>query len=199
VHTVIRRYQGDPKALAELARKVGDSAHDLITTIPGFVGYALADDGKGAVLTVGTFDDKAGADESTRRAAAWVREHAADLRLNAPSVMEGETRVRKGVPGLHPSYAVMRTYKVNPNSMDEIVRRAEEGFVPLISKSPGFVRYSIIDAGGGTLVTTSAFGTQEQAEASVRLAADWVKQNLSLLVPNPPEVTSGQIKVSWLK
>jgi hypothetical protein len=199
VHTVIRRYQGDPKALGELSRKVGDSARDLITTIPGFVAYALADDGKGTVLTVGTFDDKTGADESTRRAAGWVREHAADLRLNAPSVMEGEVRVRKAVPGLHPSYGVMRTYKVNPSSVDEIVRRAEEGFVPLISKSPGFVRYSAIDAGNGTLVTTSAFGTQEQAEASVRLAADWVKQNLSSLVPNPPEVTSAQIKVNWVK
>jgi len=113
--------------------------------------------------------------------------------------MEGEVRVRKAVPGLHPSYGVLRTYKVNPGSVDEIVRRGEEGLVPLITQAPGFVRYSAIDAGNGTLVTTSSFGTQEQAEASVRLAADWIKQNLSSLVPNPPEVTSAQIKVSWLK
>src|ERR1700674_1447682 len=95
MHTVIRRYQGDPKELEKLAQMVGDTAHDLITTIPGFVGYALANDGKGTALTVGTFDDKAGADESTRRAAGWVREHAADLRLNPPTITEGTVRVRK--------------------------------------------------------------------------------------------------------
>ena len=199
VHTVIRRYQGDPKALAELVRMAADAADDVITTIPGFVSWAIADDGKGTALSVGTFDDKTGADESTRRAAAWVREHAADLRLNAPSVVEGEVRIRKSVPGVHAKYGVLRTYKVNPGSVDEIVRRGEEGLVPLITQSPGFVRYSFIDAGGGTIATTTAFETQEQAEASVRLAADWVKQNLSSLVPNPPEVTSAQIKVNWVK
>jgi hypothetical protein len=199
VYTVIRRYQGDPTALAGLARKVGDTARDIITTIPGFVAYGLADDGKGTMLTVGTFDDKAGADESTRRAAAWIRDNAADVRLAAPTIIEGTTRVRKAVPGMQAKYGVLRTYKVNPGSVDEIVKRAEEGFIPLISKSPGFVRYMLIDAGNGSLATTSVFETQEQAENSVKLAADWVKQNLSALVPNPPEVTSGQIKVNWLK
>jgi hypothetical protein len=199
VHTVIRRYQGDPKAQDELARRIGESARDVITSIPGFVGYAFADDGKGTAVTVGTFDTKAGADESTRRAAAWVRENAADLRISAPSVLEGETRVRKSSPGLRANYGVLRVYQVSPNSVDEIARRVEGGFVQLISNSPGFVRYSLVDLGNGAMVTTSAFETQEQAEDSVRLAADWIKQNLSSLIPNPPEVISAQIKVNWVK
>jgi hypothetical protein len=198
VHTVIQRYQGDPKDLAELARRVGDSAREVLTTIPGFIGYALSDDGKGTLLTVGTFEDKAGADESTRRAAAWIREHAADVRLSAPSILEGETRILRTTTGLQANYGALRVFKVNPSSVDEYVRRADE-FATLISKSPGFVRYSIIDAGNGTLASTSAFETQEQAENSVRLAADWIKQNLSPLLPNPPEITSAQVKVSWLK
>ena len=199
MHTVIRRYQGDSKALDGLATKIRDTARDVIVTIPGFVAYGLADDGKGTMLTVGTFDDKAGADESTRRAGAWIRENAADLRLSPPTIFEGATRVRKAVPGLQAKYGVLRTYKVSPGSVEEIVKRAEEGFVPLISKAPGFVRYMVIDAGNGNVATTSAFETREQAENSVRLAADWVKQNLGTLLPNPPEVTTGELKVNWVK
>jgi hypothetical protein len=199
MHTVIRRYQGDPKVLSEFGNKVVVSARDVVTTIPGFVAWALADDGNGILLTVGTFDDKAGADESTRRAAAWVRENAADFHLSPPSITEGEVKLRKSIPGLQAKFGVLRVYKVNPSSLAEIVRRAEEGFVPLITKAPGFVRYSIIDAGSGTVATTSAFETREQAEGSVRLAADWIKQNLSSLLPNPPEVTTGEIKVTWQK
>jgi hypothetical protein len=199
VHTVIRRYQGDPKAQDELARRVGESARDVITSVPGFISYALADDGKGTAVSVGTFETKVGADESTRRAAAWIRDNAPDLGIKAPSILEGETRIRKVAPGMRANYGVLRIYQVSPNSVDEIARRAEEGFVPLISKSPGFARYSMVDLGNGTMATTSAFETREQAENSVRLAADWVKQNLSSLVPNPPEVISAQIKVNWVK
>ena len=35
--------------------------------------------------------------------------------------------------------------------------------------------------------------SQAQAEASIRLAADWVKQNLAVLVEGPPTVTSGEV------
>src|SRR2546428_13619333 len=119
MHTVIRRYQDDPKALAELARKVGESAREIITTIPGFVAYALADDGKGTALSVGTFEDKAGADESTRRAAAGVRDNVADLRLNPPTVLEGQVRIRKSAPGVRPKHVVLLNFNVNRSSADE--------------------------------------------------------------------------------
>ena len=38
-------------------------------------------------------------------------------------------------------YVAVRRYQVKAGSMDEIVRRAQEGFVPSHSPSPGFVAY----------------------------------------------------------
>lgn len=199
MYSVIRRYQGDPTALAELARRIGESAHDRIATIPGFVAYAAGVDGKGVFITFGTYDDQAGASESTRRAAAWVRENASDLQINPPTVTEGETRLRKVVSTVVPTHGVIRRYQVDPANVDEIVRRANEGFVPLITQSPGLATYSIVAGSNGVCATASSFATREQAEGSVTLAASWIKANLAPLMPNPPEVTGVTIKVFWRK
>lgn len=199
MHATIRRYQGDPKALSDLARRVGESAREVIVTIPGFDTYGLAVDDKGTLTTFGVYDDKEGSDESTRRAAAWVRQNAADLHLSPPAVTEGNVRLRRVAQGVEPKYAVIRRYQVTPAVADEIVRRAEDGFVPIISQMPGFATYTIVDAGNGVLATASSFESEEQARASTQRAADWVKDNIASLVPNPPEVFAGAIKVRWRK
>jgi hypothetical protein len=57
------------------------------------------------------------------------------------------------------------------------VKRASgvnEGFVPVISKLPGFVAYYWVDAGGGVMISTSIFQDQASEEESNRKAADWV-------------------------
>jgi hypothetical protein len=199
MYSIIRQYHGDAAVQDELARRVGESAREIITTIPGFISYALGVDGKGTLVTVGHYDDKAGADESSRRAAAWVRENASDLGVNPPSITEGELRLRRVAPEVEPKYGVIRRYQVDPGNLDEIIRRASEGFVQLITQAPGFATYNIVDAGNGTVVTISSFANKEQAENSTRQAAEWVQQNLASLVPNPPEVTSADIKVIWRK
>jgi hypothetical protein len=96
-------------------------------------------------------------------------------------------------------HIVIRQYKVDPNAVGEIVRRAREGFLPLISAAPGFVSYSILDAGADGVITVSSFENQAGAEASVRMAASWVKDNLAALVPNPPQVTSGEVSIREVK
>jgi len=92
-------------------------------------------------------------------------------------------------------YVTIRRYKVKPGSMKEIVRQAQDGFVPLISKAPGFVRYGIVDAGNDTLVSISTFEDRAGAETSTKMAADFIKQHLASLVTKPPEVTAGELVV----
>ena len=90
-------------------------------------------------------------------------------------------------------YATIRRYEgvTNPG---EAGRRVNEGFVPLISKLPGFIAYYWVDAGGGVMISTSVFQDQASAQESNRKAADWVRQNnLASLMPNPPQVTGGEV------
>ena len=89
-------------------------------------------------------------------------------------------------------YATTRRYEgvTNPS---EAARRVNEGFVPLISQIPGFVAYYWVDAGGGVMISASVFQDQAGAEESNRRATDWVQQNLASLLPNPPQITAGEI------
>ena len=89
-------------------------------------------------------------------------------------------------------YATVRRYEgvTNPG---EAAKRVNEGFVPLISQIPGFVAYYWVDAGGGVMISTSVFQDQASAEESNRRAADYVRQNLVSLLPNPPQITDGEV------
>ena len=97
-------------------------------------------------------------------------------------------------------YAVVRRYEgADPRFADEGIRLINEGLLPIISQVPGFVAYYAFDAGGGVVSSVSIFEDQAGAEESTRRAADWVKQNLGEMVPNPPQVTAGQVLVHRAK
>ena len=89
-------------------------------------------------------------------------------------------------------YATIRRYEGVSNPT-EAAQRVNEGFVPLISQIPGFVAYYWVDAGGGVMISTSVFQDQASAEESNRRAADYVRQNLVSMLPNPPHVTAGEV------
>ena len=85
---VVRRYQGASQLLEELARRQADVA-GVLRGVPGFGDDSLvrSADG-GASITV--CQDQAGAQPSTRQAAAWVRENVPAAAGNPPEVTEGE-------------------------------------------------------------------------------------------------------------
>jgi hypothetical protein len=89
-------------------------------------------------------------------------------------------------------YAVVRRYE-GVTDPAEAGRRVDEGFVSLLRQVPGFVAYYWIDAGDGTMVSTSVFDDRAGAEESVRRAADFVTDNLASLLPNPPQISAGQV------
>ncbi len=75
----------------------------------------------------------------------------------------------------------------------ELGRRVNEGFVPIIRPISGFVDYYFIDAGGGVMISLSVFEDQAGAEESNSRAVDLVQQNVGSLIPNPPQVTDGEV------
>lgn len=75
----------------------------------------------------------------------------------------------------------------------EAARVVQEGFVPLISKLPGFISYYWVDAGNGVMISVSIYTNREAEEESNRIAADFVKQHMAPLLPNPPQITAGHV------
>jgi heme-degrading monooxygenase HmoA len=94
-------------------------------------------------------------------------------------------------------FAAIRYYQADPPSIEEVVRRVQEDFVPLIRDMRGFVSYFILvpSEREEDIVSVSVFEDQQSAEESNRKAADWVVQNLSELLRPIPEFASGQVLV----
>lgn len=91
-------------------------------------------------------------------------------------------------------FAVVRHYHFDTKNGAEIDRQVREGFVPLIKKAKGFVRYHWLDTGKGEGVSFSVFNDKAGADESVRLAADFVRKHLSELMTEKPEVIEGPVK-----
>jgi quinol monooxygenase YgiN len=92
-------------------------------------------------------------------------------------------------------YTYVRRYDVKPESVNEVIRRAVEGFVPIISRERGFLAYDLMNSGNGTVTSISTFDNQVAAENANVLTAEWVNANLASLVSEPPLVISGKVSV----
>ena len=89
-------------------------------------------------------------------------------------------------------YAAVRRYEgvIDPK---EVARHVQEEFLPILSEMPGFVAYYWVDAGEGVVVTTSVFEHKEAEEESSWRAGDFVAEHIASLVPNPPQITAGEV------
>ena len=90
-------------------------------------------------------------------------------------------------------YAVVRRYE-GVTDTQKVARIVNEGFVPIISEMPGFVAYYWVDAGDGVMVSTSVFEHKDAEEQSNFRAGQFVAENLAPLLPNPPQVTAGEVE-----
>ena len=90
--TVVRTYTGAPN-LAEELKKRSKDVESEISTVPGFIAYYLVRTPDG-VAAVTICDSRDGCDESTRRAANWLRHNLPTLRLHTPQVISGEVALR---------------------------------------------------------------------------------------------------------
>ncbi len=112
-------------------------------------------------------------------------------------------------------YTVIRQYTMpDPGAVEEIARRSEAGFVPLIRQAPGFLAWYLVrreqevllDSSRGNLpgavpagivlLSISVFETQAQAHASSLLAVDWIREQLAAFLPEAPLLTGGEVVVS---
>ncbi len=92
-------------------------------------------------------------------------------------------------------YASIRRYVVHPGSMEKIAEQVNDGFLPIVHSTPGFVAYYIVDIGHGIGISISIFEDQAGAERSAAEAKEYIRENLASLFPNPPEIMDGEVLV----
>jgi hypothetical protein len=91
-------------------------------------------------------------------------------------------------------FAVIRHYHFDSKKGAEIDRQIREGFVPLLKKAKGFVRYYWLDTGKGEGASISVYKDKAGADESVRLAAQFVHDHMSKLLTQKPEVIEGPVQ-----
>ena len=89
-------------------------------------------------------------------------------------------------------YATVRRYE-GVSDPSEVGRLVDEGWLPIISEMPGFVAYYMVDAGDGVIVSTSIFEHKDAEEQSNWRAGQFVAQREASLLPNPPQITAGEV------
>jgi hypothetical protein len=92
--------------------------------------------------------------------------------------------------------SIRRYESVDESRKAELVKLVDEQLLPTLSELPGFSGYSLVDAGDGVVTSVGFFDSPEHADASSRVAANWVReQKLETALPKAPKITSGNVLV----
>jgi hypothetical protein len=90
MYVVVRSYSGQGASeLFDLLGQREEDVKELIGGVPGFARYAAFRSGDGG-MTVTICEDKEGTDESSKRAAGWVKENVTGT-VDPPTITEGST------------------------------------------------------------------------------------------------------------
>jgi hypothetical protein len=81
-------------------------------------------------------------------------------------------------------------------SLQEIAKRLETGFAPLLKKAPGFMGFYVIQTDAKTGAGTAAFQSQQDWENVSKEAIAWYDKNITPLCAAAPVVISGEVVVS---
>ena len=71
------------------------------------------------------------------------------------------------------------SYTITKGTFSEVVDAAKGGMLKTFKEQPGFIRYGLADTGEGTCLSISLWETHAQADASVPVAANWVREHIS--------------------
>ena len=91
-------------------------------------------------------------------------------------------------------FVVIRRYAAGARA-GEVARRVGEGLVPILAKLPGFRAYYCFVGEDGRPVSVSIVDSRAAAVVANERAREWVAANMADLLPDPPEVTMGEMLV----
>jgi hypothetical protein len=93
MHAAIRQAKARAGMAEELARRVKEEAVPIISGVPGFRAYYVIYAPDDMVTAISIFDDYASAEESNRRALAWIERNLSPLLLGSATASAGSVIV----------------------------------------------------------------------------------------------------------
>ncbi len=93
-------------------------------------------------------------------------------------------------------HATVRVYEMSEDWDDALVDHLDNAFVPALEELPEFVAYYSLEAGPRVFASVTIFQDRAGAEASNRLAAEYVQRHLADRFPSAPEVSAGPVRAS---
>ena len=91
-------------------------------------------------------------------------------------------------------YTLIRQYEgLEAGKRDAATQKASTELRPLLAKAPGFVSYELLKPDGkdDAVTSISVFKTRAEAEASHKVAEDWVRENLPAMTK--PRKLAGEL------
>lgn len=96
-------------------------------------------------------------------------------------------------------YATIRRYTpktaATKETIDDLKRRIEDGFLPIVQEIRGFHTYGALNVGNKEVVSISIFEDKEGATESTRRAAEFVQKDPMRDQLGKPEVLEGELLV----
>ena len=195
MYCVVRQYKMKPvDDLDKLMDQIRNGFLPIVTKARGYVGYSVALTTEGDLVTTSFFADRAGADESVRLAADWVKENVGWAVDGPPKVTEGEVQFHERRGG-EPAYGLLRRGKLQAGKFRETVEFMRGKFVPMLAELPGFVNMSMTQVGPDEFMTLSTWRDRESAHEATRLATAFMQENAGHLIDGPPEMIEGELKL----
>lgn len=99
MYAVIRSYTTSDGA--EVRRRVEQEFIPMMGDLPGLIAYYIVDRDEGKLSSITICEDRSGVEESTARAADWVRDRLSSLITAGPEVMMGEVTVEHTAARTH--------------------------------------------------------------------------------------------------
>jgi hypothetical protein len=184
----------------EAVKRTRDQIVPMLKKQPGFRGYygSIISDGKEAI-TITLYDDAS----TAARANDAVRETVGSQKwISGDSeVLHGRVGLGANMEALPPdnAFVVIRVFNGVKGEDADRTTLVREIIMPVITQAPGFVgHYGFTnDRVAGQAVALSIFDTKEHAMQSHDqvMAAINQNSNLKAAMPNPPQVTVGQVIV----
>jgi hypothetical protein len=94
MYAAIRRYNIAPGTAEVIIQRVNEDYLPLLGQTPGLVAYYVIDPGDGTIVSVSIFEDRAGAEASTRVATEWARQHLNPMLRTAPVIVTGAVAIQ---------------------------------------------------------------------------------------------------------